>query len=303
MATGSLFLVLSTTASASTTNGTATITSPTGSALTYPAASTTQYMIAPSTGATCTGNTVSNGTEVYTYLVKQGTSISGLTVADNIISTGYALFDYTPALIDNVDVPSNNLVPTLPNDLEWGPGVTSYKILSDLLYTGGTIGVWEAGIACVTSAGLLTDNWNTEITFTASSSDPNGFVWSAVPGLPGSTGTSGSSSPTTTAASGSTTAATTASGSTTATTAATGSTTTTAAANGTSDGSTSGSSGSSGSGDSGTGTGTLPFTGMPASVTKIVGAGLLGIGFGMVLLGWGGRRRLRTFQAPRGVHR
>jgi hypothetical protein len=33
---------------------------------------------------------------------------------------------------------------------------------------------------------VLTDNWNTEVTFNASSTDPNGFTWSAVPGPSGS---------------------------------------------------------------------------------------------------------------------
>jgi hypothetical protein len=42
--------------------------------------------------------------------------------------------------------------------------------------------VWEAGIACVNSTGAATDNWNTEVTFTYSSSDPNHFVWTSTPG-------------------------------------------------------------------------------------------------------------------------
>jgi hypothetical protein len=33
---------------------------------------------------------------------------------------------------------------------------------------------------------VLTDNWNVQFTFTKNTSDPNGFVWSAVPGPPGS---------------------------------------------------------------------------------------------------------------------
>ncbi|MGB7050103.1 MAG: putative Ig domain-containing protein, partial [Acidimicrobiales bacterium] len=35
------------------------------------------------------------------------------------------------------------------------------------------------GLACTNSSGTVTDYWTTNITFTASKSDPNGFVWSA----------------------------------------------------------------------------------------------------------------------------
>jgi len=36
---------------------------------------------------------------------------------------------------------------------------------------------------CANSSGHVTDNWNTEVTFTASGSDANGFTWAAVPGV------------------------------------------------------------------------------------------------------------------------
>ena len=55
--------------------------------------------------------------------------------------------------------------------------------LSDLLYSG-TSGVWEAGLVCANSSGHVADYWNTEITFSASGSDANGFTWAAVPGVP-----------------------------------------------------------------------------------------------------------------------
>ncbi len=35
------------------------------------------------------------------------------------------------------------------------------------------------------TGGSVTDNWNTEVTFAASGTDPNGFTWSAVPGPSG----------------------------------------------------------------------------------------------------------------------
>ena len=69
-------------------------------------------------------------------------------------------------------------------DFEWGPAIHGDGLTSALLYNGGTSGVWEAGIACANSSGVVTDYWNTEITFTSSNTDPDGFVWADVPGLP-----------------------------------------------------------------------------------------------------------------------
>jgi hypothetical protein len=165
-------------AAAATIDGTATITNPSGGALTYPAASTQLFTIAPPPGAVCSGNTTGNSTKEYTYLEPSGTNIQNLTVSGGIIPP-YGLFDDTPAVIDAVSVASDDVVPGLPNDLAWEPGATDYSIKSTLLTTG----TWEAGIACATPSGI-TDYWNTQVTFTANGSDSNGFVWTAVPGDP-----------------------------------------------------------------------------------------------------------------------
>jgi hypothetical protein len=299
-------VVCTTGASAATTNGTATLETPTGGTISYPAPSTTIFEVVLPNGASCTNNTVADGTKVYTYLVPQGTNLQGLTVSDEAISTGYAFID-AGGPVTNFNVASNNLVPTLPNDLEWGPGLSADDLVATVL--SGT-GVWEAGVACVTGAGVLTDNWNVEITFTAKSSDPNGFVWSAVPGAPGgSNGTTSTTAASTTTTSTTTGASTTTtSGSSTSTTAGSATTTTAAgtspsssASNGTGStgsgvdpGSTSGSSGATSSTGSGT-TGVLAFTGMPAPVTRIAGVGLLAIGFGLMLLSSRRRSRLGHF--------
>ncbi len=300
-----LFMVACTTgASAATTNGTATLETPTGGTISYPAPSTTIFEVVLPNAASCTNNTVGDGTKVYTYLVPEGTNLQSLTVSDEAISTGYAFID-AGGPVTNFNVASNNLVPTLPNDLEWGPGLSADGLVATVL--GGTGGVWEAGVACVTGAGVLTDNWNVEITFTAKSSDPNGFVWSAVPGAPGTSGgtTSTTLPPTTTTSTTTGTSTSTTSGSSTSTTAGSATTTTAASASpsasassgtgstgsGVDPGSTSGFSGATSSTGSGT-TGVLAFTGMPAPVTRIAGVGLLAIGFGLMLLSTRRRGRL-----------
>lgn len=70
----------------------------------------------------------------------------------------------------------------IPNNLEWAPLVTNFGVpLKTLLYTGGTSGIWEAGVACAKS-GVVSDYWNTAVTFTSSTTDANKFAWSDTPG-------------------------------------------------------------------------------------------------------------------------
>jgi hypothetical protein len=218
-------------------------------------------------------------------MVKPSVNLSSVTFTTSP-SSGYGLLDTSGTYYGsaNTAITTGQII-DIPSDFEWEPLAASVGVPA-LLYTGGTSGAWDVGIACANTSGTLTDNWNTEVTFTASTSDPNGFVWA-------DTASSASTTPTP-----SSTTSTTAAGSTATTTAAGGATTTTTTnpssagaggASGTSGGSGStGSSGSSGSGSAGA----LAFTGMPASTIKMVGVGLLGIGFGLMLLGAGDRRKV-----------
>lgn len=170
------------TASASTLDGIATIQSPTNAPLTS-GGSTTQFTVALPANAACSGDTASGGYHVYSYLVKQGTNISSLTFG-TLPSAGYGLLDANGTYFG----PANTAITTgqiigIPTDLEWEPLANGVGLAppGGLLYSSGTSGIWEAGIACANTSGVLTDYWNTEITFSSSGSDPNGFVWSVAP--------------------------------------------------------------------------------------------------------------------------
>jgi len=73
---------------------------------------------------------------------------------------------------------------------QWGPnaipadgimvtGSFGPKDQMALIPTGQSSQVWETGIACINPSGTITDYWNAEITFTASTSDQNGYTWSS----------------------------------------------------------------------------------------------------------------------------
>jgi hypothetical protein len=296
MAAGSVFLLTSSSASASTLGGVATISIPDGTAPMTSGGSTDPFTVDLPANAACTGDTATDGYHVFSYMVPTGTDVSSITFTE-VPSTGFGFVNNIGTYYGAANTAANTgQIISIPINFEFGPLVSDDGVsLSTFLYSSGnTTGVWEAGLACANSAGALTDNWNTEVTFTASSSDPNGFVWSTAassPPPPTSTTTTAPGSP------GSSTTTTTAPTSvlgTTTTTAPTGdpstSTTTTVAGGsvaGTSTGTGSTGTGSTGSGSSGS-SGPLPFTGAP--LTKFLGVGLLAIGVALMLLGWANRR-------------
>jgi hypothetical protein len=194
MAAGSLWLLAGAPASAATPGGIATIALP-GTAAASPlraGGSATEFTVALPANAACSGDTAHDGYLVYSYLVRQGTDLSGVTFI-NYPSEGYGIVDTT----DTYYGPVNTAMGTgqiigIPNDFAWGPLVTSdggAVPLSRLLYDG-TTGTWETGVACANTHGKLADDWNAQVTFTADPKDPNGFTWSTVPG----SGTSSASS-------------------------------------------------------------------------------------------------------------
>jgi hypothetical protein len=171
-------------ASASTLDGTATVENTGGTpyATGAPIGSTTEYTIGLPADAACDGDTASDGYHVYTYLVPQGTDVDNLTIVAGHPSTGYGIYNNSGTYQGPINTaPSTGYVQTLPINLEWGDWAEAHHEVTTL--TAGT-GVWEAGVLCANSSGVVTDYWNTELTFVTSGSDPDGFTWSAAPGDP-----------------------------------------------------------------------------------------------------------------------
>jgi hypothetical protein len=294
MAAGSICFLTASSASAAGAGlgNVATISIPDGTAPLTSGGSADPFTVTLPASAACSGDTANDGFHVYSYLVPKGTDVTTLTFLGNNPPTQSFGF------VNNAGVyygPVNTAVTTgqvltLPNNFEWAPLATQDGLLTTLLANGG---VWEAGLLCSNSTGMVTDNWNTEVTFTASGTDANGFVWSTAASTtppptstttttttaPGGTGTTTTTAPTGVLGTTTTTAAGDPSTSTTTTTAVGG----TVAATSTGTGSTG--TGSSGTGSSGA---PLPFTGAP--LTKFLGAGLLAIGVALMLLGWANRR-------------
>jgi hypothetical protein len=170
-----------TSASASTLDATATLTNPVNSeALTSGGSTTVFTVVLTPAPADCTGDTASDGYHVYSYLLPEATSITSNNFSTGSPSEGLGLVDsdgyYGPANT----APTTGQIIDIPTSFEWADLLNLGETAAQL--DNGSSAVWNAGIACANSSGAVTDYWNTQVTFTKSTSDPNGFVWSAGPG-------------------------------------------------------------------------------------------------------------------------
>ena len=170
MVAGSLCILFAADATAATLNGVATIAVAADPSQALPSGgSTTQFTVTLPANAACSGDTASDGYHVYSYLIPEGTDLSTVKFVGSP-STGFGFVNTLGVYYGaaNTAVTTGQIV-SIPADFEWGPLVSIDKVpLASLLYTGGTSGAWEAGIACANTNGALSDNWNTPITFTAS---------------------------------------------------------------------------------------------------------------------------------------
>ncbi len=178
----------STSAGASTLDGVATKASPGTSRYLDSGGPKTEFTVSLPAQAACSGDSQSDGYRVFSYLVEPSVNITTVTFHGGLPDSSaheYGLVEADGTYWgDKNTAPTTGQVIDVPNDFEWGLLVGDDGVaLHTLLYQDGdTRGVWEAGIACTIGTGPVTDYWNTQVTFTASSSQPNHFSWSAVPG-------------------------------------------------------------------------------------------------------------------------
>ena len=183
IAAGSMILAFEHTAAAATPtySGAATIADGSSDATELSGGSASLFTFNLPAQAACPGDTTTGGYLVDTYLVPEATIVSSLSFSGGFPSVGYALYDSSNNkawAAENTATGTGQII-SIPNSFEFGAQVGHSKpTLTNLLANSG---VWEAGIACELN-GALTDYWNTEVTFTTSSSDPGGFTWTQVPG-------------------------------------------------------------------------------------------------------------------------
>jgi hypothetical protein len=137
--------------------------------------SATPYGVVLPSGASCPGDTAHDGYHVFSYLVPEGVSPTAVSfkTGDPSKYFGYiangAYFGAVNTAEDTGEIVS------LPDDFIW-----TRLTPQDLFAKGATSATWEGGIACADVHGNVTDYWNSQIVFTASSADRGGFTWKVV---------------------------------------------------------------------------------------------------------------------------
>jgi hypothetical protein len=168
-------------ASASAAEGSAAITQLNLTTPLDSGGSSTEYGVELPSGAKCPGDSAHDGYRVYTYLIPKGVSLTSLSLKGELPFRGTAAYPYYGYVADGtyyggVDTDEfTGQISTLPSAFTW-----SRLTPSDLFAHGVKSAVWEGGIACATADGTVTNYWNSEIEFTASSSDPGGFTWTVL---------------------------------------------------------------------------------------------------------------------------
>jgi len=167
-------------AGASTLNGLAILANPTNGVHLAKGGSTTNFTVTLAANTKCTGDTQHHGYHVYSYLVHVGVKPTAVSFKTGFPSTGFGFFTSVGKYYGKANTAaSTGQIIGIPNNLEFAPLLTRGAPLKTVLYaTGNKSGAWEAGLACANSSGTVTDYWNTPVTFSASTTDPNKFVWS-----------------------------------------------------------------------------------------------------------------------------
>ena len=137
--------------------------------------SDTSYGVILPSGASCPGDTAHDGYHVFSYLVPKGVSPTSVSFKTGEMSKYYGFISYG-AYYGAINTAENTgQIIGIPSAFTW-----SRLTPKDLFPDGQKSAVWDGGIACADVHGNVTDYWNSEITFTASSSDPGGFTWKVV---------------------------------------------------------------------------------------------------------------------------
>jgi hypothetical protein len=137
--------------------------------------SATPYGVVLPAGASCPGDTAHDGYHVFSYLVPEGVSPTAVSFKTGDPSKWFG-YIANGAYFGAVNTAQDTgQIVSLPDDFVW-----TRLTPQDLFVKGATSATWEGGIACADIHGNVTDYWNSQIVFTASSADSGGFTWRVV---------------------------------------------------------------------------------------------------------------------------
>jgi hypothetical protein len=132
----------------------------------------TEFSVALPAGASCPGDTMHDGYLVYSYLVPKGVAPTAVNFKTGVPDRYYGF------IAEGAYFGAVNTAATTGEIIGLPPAFAiSRWRSSELLTKGATSATWDGGIACATSAGVVTNYWNTEFVVRSDPSDPRGYTW------------------------------------------------------------------------------------------------------------------------------
>jgi hypothetical protein len=163
------------TAGAGVVAGSEAITRPGTVTLLNSGGSGTPYGVVLPSGAGCPGDTAHHGYHLFSYLLPKDVplvSVSFKTGKPNK-GLGYIAYGMYYGAVNTAE--GTGLVVGLPPEFTWTRWTPK-----ELFPQGQKSATWEGGIACANTDGVVANYWNSQIVFSASTSDPRGFTWRVV---------------------------------------------------------------------------------------------------------------------------
>ncbi len=137
--------------------------------------SSTVYGIALPSAASCPGDTAHTGYHVFSYLARSDVPIGSISFKTGFPHTGFGFIADGRYFGAVNTAEGTGAIVGIPLRFTWARLTTK-----DLFPNGEKSSTWNGGIACANTHGVVTNYWNSQIVFTASSSDPRGFTWRVI---------------------------------------------------------------------------------------------------------------------------
>jgi hypothetical protein len=160
---------------AASDNGRMTITGQDGTSSLNGGASASVFSVSLPADAKCPGDTAHKGYLVDSYVVPVGTDLNSLTFVGGYPNVGVDLITTEGVpWVANYTQPFSATMPLPFPAFSWSRYDHETKYLP--------MGTYNVGIACADEHNRIVSYWNTQVRFTASSTDPGGFTWAVAHG-------------------------------------------------------------------------------------------------------------------------
>jgi hypothetical protein len=165
-------------AGAAATVGAAVVTKPSQATPLDSGGSATLYGVWLPDNARCSGDTEHGQYHIFSFLFRKGLSPTAVSFKTGV-PAGFGTDGRLGLFSDGQYVGALNTAPGTGQVVGLPESYTWTRLTPKYLFTSGqSKSTFDGGIACANKNGVVTNYWDAQIVFTASTTDPGGFTWS-----------------------------------------------------------------------------------------------------------------------------